>query len=391
MYFEFLSNVRVNIGDGSAEKIGEYFNSIGANHPLLIAGPIINKVGLVDMLREDVRRGGVTVRSVFIDVPKDSSSDVVRELVDIYDNNGCDSIIACGGGSVIDTAKGLRLLLAIEKESLVSAQGIDNAKVSRAVPFAVVPTTSGTGSEVTKVAVISDAESHVKQEFITEYTLPDITAIDAKFTKSLPLRATISTAFDMLTHAIEAYTGTQKNPVSDAFAMKAIDLFRSSFFAVVADTNDSKAREDMAVASLLAGISFSNSMVGLAHAIGHALGGVVGVAHDVAMMMLLPHVMRFNLDECDMEYAKLLYHLAGSDLYMETKSEERAMQSIKFIENIIDKYATMYDIKVHLSDYGVDEETLERVADTAMRDGAIIANRKYASRADVLEILRSVM
>ena len=263
MYYEFLSNVRVNIGDGSAVKIGEYFNSVGAYNPLLIAGPIINKVGIVDLLTKDVEKGGVTIKAVFIEVPKDSSIDVVNELVDIYKNNGCDSIIACGGGSVIDTAKGLRLLLSTEREDLKTLQGIDNVKRGKIVPFAVVPTTSGTGSEVTKVAVISDTENHVKHEFITEYTLPDITAIDAKFTKTLPLRATISTAFDMLTHAIESYTGTQKNPVSDVFALKAIGLFRNSFFAVVDDTNSTKAREDMAVASLLAGVAFSNSMVGV--------------------------------------------------------------------------------------------------------------------------------
>ncbi len=162
-------------------------------------------------------------------MPKDSSVEVVEELVDIYVNNNCDSLIALGGGSVIDTAKGVKLLLESEKSSLFDMQGIDNLKAGKGIPFAILPTTSGTGSEATKVAVISDTQNHVKHEFISERLLPDVTAIDPRLTLTLPVRSTVSTAFDMLTHAIEAFTSAQKNPISDAFALKAMELFKENY------------------------------------------------------------------------------------------------------------------------------------------------------------------
>lgn len=391
MYYEFVDNVRIETGINSAVMIGRYFAKCRATQPLLISGPVINKIGTVDLVTKDIETGGVKIKAVFIDVPKDSSMEIVNELVNIYYNNGCDSIIALGGGSVIDTAKGLRLLLSTEKQDLKELQGIDNVKRGKHIPFAIIPTTSGTGSEVTKVAVISDTTTHVKHEFISECLLPDMAVLDPRFTATLPVRATVTTAFDMLTHAIEAYTGTQKNIISDAFALRAIDKFRENFFSVINDGSDLNAREGMAEASLLAGMAFSNSMVGLVHAIGHSVGGVMGIAHDVAMMMLLTKVMRFNLSKCESDYATLLYHLAGSDLYADTKLEERGEMAIKFLEDIIDKYSKEYDIKLKLADYGVTDELVERIVDNALRDGAIIANRKYASYDDVRDIVRSII
>lgn len=378
-------------GEGSIDKVGEYFRRIGAERPLLISGPVINKIGLVDLILESLAKSDIKVKAIYIDAPKDSSLEIVGELVDIYVNNNCDSLIALGGGSVIDTAKGLKLLLESEKSSLFDMQGIDNVKAGKNIPFAILPTTSGTGSEATKVAVISDTRKHIKHEFISESILPDITAIDPRLTLTLPAKATVSTAFDMLTHAIEAFTSAQKNPISDSFALKAMELFKENFFAAVLDANDNKARQGMAEASLLAGIAFSNAMVGLVHAIGHSLGGAYGISHDVAMMILLPSVMRFNLDILDNEYATVLYHIAGSDLYAETRPEMRGAMAIKFIEDIIIEYSENYGIKLKLQDYGIKREDIEKIADGAMRDGAVLANRKHVKRENVVAILQAVM
>ena len=391
MYFEFIDNVRIYFGEGSVEKVGEYFSRIGSERPLLISGPVINKVGLVDIVTKDLSKSGVKIKAIYIDVPKDSSVEVVEELVDIYVNNNCDSLIALGGGSVIDTAKGVKLLLESEKSSLFDMQGIDNLKAGKGIPFAILPTTSGTGSEATKVAVISDTQNHVKHEFISERLLPDVTAIDPRLTLTLPVRATVSTAFDMLTHAIEAFTSAQKNPISDAFALKAMELFKENFFIAVSDTGNKKARQGMAEASLLAGIAFSNSMVGLAHAIGHSLGGAYGISHDVAMMILLPEVMRFNLDALDKEYATALYHIAGSDLYAETPPERRGAMAIKFIADIIAEYSANYGIALKLKDHGISASDIEKIADGAMRDGAGLANKKRVRSVDVIAVLKAVM
>ena len=204
-------------------------------------------------------------------------------------------------------------------------------------------------------------------------------------TVSLPKKATASTGMDALCHAIEAYSCIQKNPMSDSYAISAISLIRDNLLKVVENGNDEEARLNMANASLMAGVSFSNSMVGLVHAIGHSIGAVCHIPHGDAISILLPYVMEYNLDKCEENYAKLLFFFGTEEEYMNTPKEKRAEKLIEKVRNIINDLHEKTGLPNKLE---ISDEEIEKVAKTAINDGAIIVNPKKADYEDIIEILR---
>ena len=283
-----------------------------------------------------------------------------------------------GGGSPIDAAKAISFLY----QKNTGAQK----------PLCVaVPTTSGTGSEATLVAVVANPALQVKMEFLSYHLLPDVAVLDPRMTETLPPRITASTGFDALVHAIEAATCLQRNPVSDSFAERAIRQITQSLPRAVKNGRDRRARMAMANGSLLAGAAFSNSMVGLVHAIGHALGGVCHVAHGDAMTILLPAVMQYNLDKCRERYGELLLHVAGPEVYAATPAAQRAQKTIDTLKALRQELADATGLPTTLSQTGrVKQEDFEAVARTALNDGAIIVNPAEADYDEILGILKEV-
>ncbi len=293
------------------------------------------------------------------------------------------------GGSVFDSAKGVRMLLSQGAADLESLMGFDVLTAGKHIPFLAVPTTAGTGSEATPVAVISNPAKHVKQEYISGHLLPDAAFLDVRMTMTLPPKVTASTGVDALCHAVEAYTCLQKNPMSDAYAVSAISLIIPNLPQAVKKPGDKKARLAMANASLMAGTSFGNSMVGLVHAIGHSLGGICHVAHGDAMSILLPHVMRYNLEKCRETYGELLLYLAGPEVWVSTPAEQRAEASVQRITDFIASFHELCGLPLRLRDTGrVQESDLENVAQSAINDGAIIVNPRDAGVPEILDILK---
>jgi len=225
-------------------------------------------------------------------------------------------------------------------------------------------------------------------EFLSYNLLPDVAVLDPRMTRSLPARASASTGMDALSHAVEAYTGIQKNPLSDAYAFAAIKLTREYLLRVVENGNDEEARLAMANASLMAGAAFSNSMVGIVHAIGHACGGVAHVAHGDAMTILLPHGMEYNLDAVPGYYSDLLLPLAGPEVYAATPSGERAARSVSAVRELITLLNSRCGLPTRLRDVGVQEKDFERIAKTAINDGAVVMNPRAIALEDVLTVLR---
>lgn len=387
-YFEFLNSVNVICGINSLKELPKELEKYGCEKAMLISGPILTKIGAVEKIEKKFENTKVQIKCLYNKIPNDSSLEVVNDVVRVYREENCDCIIAAGGGSVLDTAKAVRLVLMHDAKDIrdyVGMEGVFDKKYN--IPFVAIPTTSGTGSEVTKVAVISDIENNVKMEFINKNTLPDFCILDPSMTKTLPIRATFTTALDTLTHAIEGYTGTQSEPLTDIFALKAIKLVSENIDKVIEDPNDLDVRVKMMEASMLAGIAFSNSMVGVVHGIGHAVGGVSHVAHDQAMTILLPHCMRFNYDRLKDKYSKLLYYLVDNETYRNIKEDDRATESIRVIDNLIEKYHNKIGIYKTLSEAGVKREDLQKITITALRDGAMLANVKTVEKYDVEDIL----
>ncbi len=390
-YYEFKLPAKILSGDGALEHIPHELEALGSTRPLLLSDEGLVKAGAVATVEGAMAQGGGAFAAQFCRIPPDSSIRTVNEIAAFFREKNCDGLVAVGGGSVIDTAKGVGMVLAQDSGDLLQNTGCEVLGRGNHVPFIAVPTTSGTGSEATLVAVVANPEKHVKMEFISYHLLPDAAVLDVRMTASLPPRITASTGMDTLCHAIEAASCLQRNPVSDAFAEKAMGLVMQNLPAAVENGQNKAARLAMANASLLAGAAFSNSMVGLVHAIGHALGGVCRVAHGDAMTILLPAVMEFNLPVCGTRYGELLLALAGPEEYAATPAPDRAAAAIGTVDALRRRLHDACGLPVTLRDTGrVEKSAFEAVARTALDDGAMIVNPRQASFEQVLAILEKV-
>ena len=385
-YFEFVNSAKLLAGDYALENITEEMSLLGSSRPFLLSDKGLEKVGSVKILLDIFSKSGLKVSGVFTDIPLDSSILKVNEIASLYRKANADGIIALGGGSVIDTAKGLRMLISQGGKDILKYAGAEVLPRGMNVPFTVIPTTSGTGSEATGVAVIKDEEKEVKLEFISSYLLPDVAVLDTRMLESMPPRITAITGLDALTHAIEAYSSMQRNPVSQAYAIAAMRLIIEYLPIAIKEPHNKKARLAMANAAYIAGASFSNSMVGIVHAIGHSVGAVSGVPHGEAMSILLVPSMKYNVNEAREEYSDILLYIAG-DVYASTPNENRAEKAIEVLSAFVDQIRTMAPVRKTLSEAGVKKEDFQKIANRAINDGALIVNPRAADRDDVLRIL----
>lgn len=390
-YYEFQLPSKILSGDEALEHIPHELEGLGARRPLLLSDEGLARAGTVKTVLAALAQGGLAPAEVFCRIPPDSSIGVVNDIAGRYRAAGCDSLIAVGGGSVIDTAKGVGMVLAQAGEDLLSQSGCEVLPRGEHVPFVAVPTTAGTGSEATIVAVVANPAEKVKLEFLSYHLLPDVAVLDPRMTETLPPRITASTGFDALVHAIEAATCLQRNPVSDAFAEKAMEQIVQNLPTAVRNGRDKQARMAMANGSLLAGAAFSNSMVGLVHAIGHALGGVCQVAHGDAMTILLPAVMKYNLSACAQRYGELLLPLGGPALYASTPAQLRGERAIQCLVELRRQLSALTGLPTTLEATGkVSKGDFTAVATAALNDGAIIVNPVEADLEDIVGILEEV-
>ncbi|MEP4391410.1 iron-containing alcohol dehydrogenase, partial [Marinobacter sp.] len=288
-YYEFFCPVKVIAGKAALEHIPYELTGLAAKRPMIVTDKGVRAAGLLDPVVAACEESGLEIISIYDDVPPDSSTDVVRDIAGIYRSEKCDSIIAVGGGSAIDTAKAVNILVSEGGDDIAAYSGAGVIK-HPLKPFLVVPTTAGTGSEVTSVAVITDTTKSVKLPFTSSFLLPNAAVIDPRMTLTLPPHITAATAMDAMTHATEAFTCMAKNPLSDAYATAAIKKISTSLLQVMDNPKDSDGRLELAQASTMAGIAFSNSMVGLVHALGHATGAICHLPHGLCMSLYLPYV-----------------------------------------------------------------------------------------------------
>jgi len=388
-YYEFFCPVKVIAGRAALEHIPYELTSIGAKRPMIVTDKGVRAAGLLDPVIATCEDSGLEIVCIFDDVPPDSSISVVRTIATLYRKEKCDSIIAVGGGSAIDTGKAVNIL--------VSEGGDDLAKYSGAGvikhplnPFFVVPTTAGTGSEVTSVAVITDEEKGVKLPFTSSFLLPNAAIIDPRMTITLPPHITAATAMDAMTHSVEAFTCMAKNPLSDAYATAAIKKVSQFLPKVMNNPKDVDGRLELAQASTMAGIAFSNSMVGLVHALGHATGAICHLPHGLCMSLYLPYVLEYNLETVRQPLGELLLYLDGPEVYSTTPSSRRAEASIAALRNMRDTLYQQCKLPRTLKESGkVTYDQLAAIAKMALDDGAIMFNPKEADLKDVRAVLEN--
>lgn len=386
-YYEFFCPVKILAGLSALDHLAFELGQYNAKHPLIITDNGVKSAGLVALVTDSLAASDMTA-SEFSDVPPDSSFTTVKNVATFYRKQGCDAIIAVGGGSVIDTAKAVNILVSENANDLRPFAGAH--KLARPLkPLIILPTTAGTGSEVTSVAVISDTVNHTKVSFLSHYLLPNIALLDPRMTQSLPPRITAMTAMDAMTHAIEAYLGLAKNPMSDAYASQAIRLISDNLLAVIDNRNDSEKRLALAQASTMAGIAFSNSMVGLVHSLGHATGAVCGLPHGQCMSIFLPAVLEYNKPVASDMIGELLLPLAGADVYAKTPANQRADKVIETLKQLKDSLHTKTGLARTLSETGkVTESQFDDIIAKALDDGSIIYSPIEADKDDLLKIIQ---
>ncbi|HUH66576.1 MAG TPA: iron-containing alcohol dehydrogenase [Syntrophales bacterium] len=395
-YYEFCSRVRIISGHNALEKIPEALTRLTAVKPMIVTDKGVVGAGLIDAVLGAIGNS-VSVGALAEDVPPDSDLRVVNNLAKTYLERGCDSIIAVGGGSVMDTAKGINIVVSERACDLMEFSGANSLKRPLR-PLIAIPTTAGTGSEVTAVAVIKDHDKHLKMLFVSNFLLPDVSVVDSRMTSTLPPAVTAATGMDALSHAVEAYTCLAKNPLSDAHAMAAIRLISDNLLKVTRNPGEMDGRLSMANAATLAGIAFGNSMVGMVHTIGHSVGSICGVPHGVCMAILLPYGLLYNRHKNGHLTAELLFSLAGPDVYANTPRERRTDEVIerirkmnhdlrdatngrhpRFFKEVLDREGRQM----------VPKEKLQGIAKTALSDGSIFYNPEDLDYGDFLTVLEA--
>ncbi|WP_166261184.1 iron-containing alcohol dehydrogenase [Marinobacter salicampi] len=387
-YYEFFCPVKVIAGKAALEHIPYELTGLAARRPMIITDKGVRAAGLLDPVISACEESGLEIVSIYDDVPPDSSTGVVRAIAEVYRSEKCDSIIAVGGGSAIDTAKAVNILVSEGGDDISKYVGAGVLK-RPLKPFFVVPTTAGTGSEVTAVAVIADLEKSVKLPFSSSFLLPNAAIIDPRMTLTLPPHITAATAMDAMTHATEAFTCMAKNPLSDAYATSAIKKISTFLLPVMENPKDADARLELAQASTMAGIAFSNSMVGLVHALGHATGAICHLPHGMCMSLFLPYVLEYNLETIREPLGELLLYLDGPEVYATTPASRRAEASISAIRRLRDALYKHCKLPRTLKETGkVEADQLDRIAALALDDGSIMFNPKEVTLEDARAVLQ---
>ena len=384
-FYEFHCPVKIVCGRKTLPNLPNELEQLGARRPLLISDVGVADAGLLDKVRAAFVGSACEVGAIYDQTPADSSHRVVNELAALYRREGCDAIVAVGGGSPIDTAKAVNILVSEDADDLMQFQGVD-LLTRPPRPLIVVPTTAGTGSEVTPAAVVTNADTGVKMPFMDNRIYPAVALLDPEMTLTMPPRITAATGMDALTHAVEAYYCLAKNPVSDALSVTAIKLIWKYLLPCVKHGGDEKARLALANAAMLAGISLSGSMVGMVHSLAHAAGAVSHVPHGEANAIFLPWGMEHNLDKVGPVIAELAPLMDVSPLPVSRTGQAQA--AIAAVRDLTARLNELCGLPTRLRDAGVPEDKLPEIARATIDDGAITINPEDVTEAAALAILK---
>ncbi len=290
------------VGSGSSARMGDIVAGFGYNKVLIVTDGVIAKLGLLKGIQDALHAGG-TKTVVFDEITPDAPIPLIERGIDFCREHDCDAIVAFGGGSSMDSAKAIAISMT-NRKSLRSLAGYFKGRNSP-LPIYAVPTTAGTGSEVTVAAVISDPVKHDKVVIIDPRLVPKMAALDASLMTGLPPHITAATGIDALTHAIEAYVGNWATPYTNSMALAAVGLIFANLRTCYTQGSDLSAREKMSLASTYAGLAFTRANVGYVHAIAHQFGGKYHTPHGLANAIMLPHVLRYSSSAITKQLAQL--------------------------------------------------------------------------------------
>ncbi|MBX9686519.1 MAG: iron-containing alcohol dehydrogenase [Candidatus Obscuribacterales bacterium] len=396
--FSYLCPTRITFGDGTASGIGDILSEMAVSNPLIVTDKVLVEKGVLDPVLKSLADSGLKEVPIFQDVPSDSDVDCVRRAVELGKSKNCDSLIAVGGGSVIDTAKVVNIGLSMGGD-LLDFEGINNL-YSPLMPMVAVPTTAGTGSEVSAVAMIKDYESGKKLLFGSRFLYVNAAVLDPTMLVTLPPRLTAATGLDAVTHAIEAYVAMGANPITDSLALQSLQLLFQYLPIATASGDNLEARAQTLLASTMAGMSFTNSGVGIVHALAHTVGAKYSVHHGIANAIFLPHGMEFNIEASAARYAQVWTYLCTAFSGCSSANKALGDKFVSVADPVQAAYQLVNAVRELLKDCSLpdklrdvkvpefSESSLQELAETAMTDPAIMFNPREASPDDLISILK---
>ncbi len=363
--FNFSTPTKIIFGLNTAREVRIEIQALGGEKALIVTDEGITRAGLLDPVK---RALGDLCVGVFSDVPQDTGVRVVNRAAEFARGLDVDSLVSLGGGSVIDTAKGLAILLK-EGGRLEDYQGMHMLSRPQ-TPHICIPTTAGTGSEVTWVAVVKDHERGQKVILFDYHLAPNAAILDPLVVSSLPPLISAFTGMDALTHAVEAIQALEREPIADALALHAIRLITTHLPRCVGKGDDLVARGQMQIAATMAGMAATNAMYGLVHAMAHSVGARFGVPHGLANAILLPHVILYNLDACPDRYAMVAEAMGVRKPGLnDTEAGKAAAEAIWDLTERI-------GLPQRLRQVHVTRDGLKGCALLSLTDGAIVYNPK---------------
>ncbi|MCV6586980.1 MAG: iron-containing alcohol dehydrogenase [Marinibacterium sp.] len=381
--FVFNTTPSLVFDPGAAARLGDIAAPLLGATVLLVTDPGLSKLGLIDPAVASLRAAGTQV-IIFDSVEADPSRDTLMQAVEIGRSAGVTGLLGFGGGSPMDVAKLAALLLG-SGEDLDGAWGVAQAKGPR-LPLVLVPTTAGTGSEVTPVSIIT-VGAEEKRGVSSPIILPDIAVLDAELTFGLPAAITAATGVDAMVHAIEAYASgsANNNPLSKMLAREALRLLGAHIETAVADGTNTDARGAMLLGSMLAGQAFANSPVAAVHALAYPIGGTFHIPHGLSNALVLPHVLRFNAPDAHALYAEI-----AADAFPQLAQVEGSQaRCAAFIDALADLSARL-GLPARLRDVGIPQDAIPKMASDAMLQQRLLVNNpRPVSETDAANIYKA--
>lgn len=384
MVQRFILNETSYFGPGARKVLPEVIQRLGKKKALVVTDKGLIQFGVAKMVT-DVLDEAAVAYDVFSEVKPNPTVENVQDGVAAFKASGADLLVAIGGGSAMDTAKGIGIVVANpEFADVVSLEGCAPTK-NKSVPMVALPTTAGTAAETTINYVIIDEEKKKKMVCVDPNDIPAVAMIDAELMYSLPRGLTAATGMDALTHAIEGYITKGAWEMSDMFEIEAIRMISRYLPVAVDEPQNPEGRNGMAVAQYIAGMAFSNVGLGLVHGMAHPMGSLFDVPHGVANALLLPTVMEYNMPECIDKYPRIAEAM-GVDIKGLTPQEasQAAVDAVRAL-------AIRVGIPQHLSDLGIKESDIPALAEQAIADVCTPGNPRECSLEDIKALYRQVL
>ena len=386
MSTKFVLNETSYFGKGAREELAVEIEKRGFKKVFLVSDKSLVEAGVTAKVEEVLNNSNIAY-DLYDEIKPNPTIKNVLDGVDACRNSGADLIVAVGGGSSIDTAKGISIIMTNpERSDVKSLNGASNT-INRGMPLIALPTTAGTAAEVTINYVITDEEAEIKMVCVDPNDIPIIAIVDSELMASMPKSLAAATGMDALTHAVEGYITKAHNEMSDMFHMKAIKMI-FKYLASAVNEKDPEAIEMMGLAQYIAGMGFSNVGLGIVHSMAHQLGAVYDTPHGIANAMLLPTVMRFNGEDpaTAQRFREILVNIGRPDA-----KDLNDQDVINTFVWMISELSKAVGITTTIKDYGAKEEDFEMLAEKAMNDPCKPGNPRDVSKEDFIELFGKAM